>query len=508
MKLTVRLMALALGLLWPVTTIAQPTPAERLADALQTTPDDSLAVTQHTLELEGQEPIHYYATTGYKQLRSDSGEEKAKIFFMAYTRSDQGSESDRPITFTFNGGPGSSSVWLHLGALGPRRVAMGDDGEQPGPPYRVTDNIGTWLGFTDLVFLDPVSTGYSRATKAEEAGEYHGLEGDIQSVGEFIRLYLTQHQRWASPKFLCGESYGTTRAAGLSGYLQQNGIALNGIVLVSAILEFQTARFDRGNDLPYALFLPTYTATAWYHERLPEDLQGDLRATLDEVEAFAEGEYVSALMKGAKLSGEQRRYIAEKLSRYTGLDVDYLEQTNLRIDIQRFCKELMRDGARTVGRLDSRYVGTDYDSAGETPSYDPSMSAIRGPYTGAFNAYVREELGYKNDLPYEILTGRVHPWTYGSESDQGYIEVASRLRSAISQNPGLKVLVAAGYYDLATPYFAAEYTMNHLGLDPSLQGNIRFTYFESGHMMYVRKPDLLKLQQDAHEFYRSTLESL
>lgn len=492
----------------PSLALAQQTPAERLTAAFETTPDDTLALTEHELALPGEEPIEYYVTTGYKQLQKEDGSPRANIFFMAYIKKGVDSAASRPITFAFNGGPGSSSVWLHLGALGPRRVEMGEDGEQPAPPYRLVDNVGTWLGFTDLVFIDPVSTGYSRAAEGADAQEFHGLEGDVESVGELIRLYLTQHERWASPKFLCGESYGTTRAAGLSSHLNGMGIYLNGIVLVSAILQFQTARFDTGNDLPYALFLPTYTATAWYHRRLEPELQEDLRATLDEVEAFVETEYTTALMKGAQLRGEERERIVEKLARYTGLDPRYIEETDLRIHIQRFCKELLRGQDRTVGRLDSRYQGTDADRAGERPDYDPSMSAIRGPYTGAFNTYVRRELGYKTDLPYEILTGRVHPWTYGTEHDQGYVEVASDLRSAISQNPSLQVLVACGYYDLATPYFAAEYTMSHLGLDPALQKNIRFTHYESGHMMYVRLPDLRKLRSDAEAFYRSALEAL
>ncbi len=507
MKLSVCLLTLSAWLFLPFTALAQPSLSEQLAAAFETTPDDTVALTEHTLSLPDEDPIEYYVTTGYKQLSKESGDARAKIFHMAYIKKDE-TPAARPITFAFNGGPGSSSVWLHLGALGPRRVEMGEDGEQPPPPYRVIDNVGSWLSFTDLVFIDPVSTGFSRAANEENAGEFHGLRGDIESVGEFIRLYLTQHSRWESPKFLCGESYGTTRSAGLSKHLLDDGIALNGIVLVSSILQFQTVYFDAGNELPYALYLPTYAATAWYHRRLAPELQRDLRSTLDEVEAFAQNEYTVALMKGDALPKGERQRIVKQLARYTGLDERYLEETNLRIRIQRFCKELLRDRDRTVGRLDSRYQGMDRDQAGENPSYDPSMSAIRGPYTGAFNAYVRNELGYKSDLPYEILSGRVHPWKFGSESEMGYVEVGQDLSAAMSQNPSLKVLVACGYYDLATPYFASEYTMNHLGLDPSLRPNIRFTYYESGHMMYVRVPDLIQLRRDAESFYRTTLDSL
>ncbi|MFN2233182.1 MAG: S10 family peptidase, partial [Anaerolineales bacterium] len=386
---------------------------------------DNIVTTQHTITIGGRQ-IGYTATTGTMVLKEESeqggeakneneGEKpKAELFFIAYTLDRDESISDRqhrktrPVTFSFNGGPGSSSVWLHLGLLGPRRVEMGDVDNLLPPPYDLVDNEFSLLDITDLVFIDPVTTGYSRAVEGENPKQFHNFEKDIASVGDFIRLYTTRYNRWASPKFLIGESYGTTRSAGLSGYLQErHGMYLNGIMLISSILNFQTARFTPGNDLPYILFLPTYTATAWYHNRLENGLQQDLRATLDEVEEFALGEYTLALMKGDALPRDEYDRIVEKLSRYTGLSQEYVKQTNLRINIFRFTKELQRDQRRTTGRIDSRFTGMDRDAAGETWEYDPSMAAIIGPYTAIFNDYARTELGFHSDLPYEILSNRV-----------------------------------------------------------------------------------------------------
>lgn len=473
------------------------------------TPTEERSVTQHSVVINGQ-TINYTATAGtmiLKEEKEEKGEPKAKasIFFIAYTKDGVENTGKRPITFSFNGGPGSSSVWLHLGLLGPRRVLMDDIGNALRPPYELVDNEFSLLDQTDLVFIDPVSTGFSRAVPGEKPGQFHHFKKDIESVGEFIRLYTTREKRWASPKFLIGESYGTTRAAGLSGYLQsRHGMNLNGIMLISTILNFQTARFTLGNDLPYILFLPTYTATAWYHLQLDDELQADLRRTLDEVEAFAEGEYALALMQGAKLSAEARANIVTKLARYTGLSETYIEQTNLRINIHRFTKELRRSERRTVGRLDSRFIGIDRDSAGERYEFDPSYSQIQGTYTGTINDYVRRELAYESDLPYEILTGRVHPWSYATHENE-FVNVAETLRSAMSQNPYLKIFVANGYYDLATPYFATEYTFNHLQLDPSLQDNISMTYYEAGHMMYMHLPSLAQLKQDLDRFLAAVL---
>jgi len=465
-------------------------------------PEKPPSVTHHEIRVDGK-PLRYTATAGYMPMKDEEGKLKANIFFVAYTKEAGGAR--RPITFTFNGGPGSSSVWLHLGAVGPKRVLMTDEGKPLPPPYRLVDNDFTWLSWTDLVFIDPVTTGYSRPATGEKPEQFHGLEEDLQSVGEFIRLYATKYSRWASPKFLAGESYGTTRAAGLSGYLQERyGMWLNGIVLISSILNFQTTDFAVGNDLPYVTFLPSYTTTAWYHKRLPADLQADFRKALDESEKFAATEYTLALMKGSQLSDAERKTVSGKLARLTGLTAAFIEANDLRVTLPRFTKELLRSERRTIGRLDSRFQGIDRDAAGERSEYDPSYAAIYGPYTAMINDYTRSELKYENDIPYEILTSRVRPWNYGTAQNR-YVNVAETLRGAMSQNQFLKVFVAAGYYDFATPFFAAEYTFRHLQLDPALTKNIRLEHYESGHMIYIHKPSLEKLTKDVETFYREAV---
>ncbi len=371
-------------------------------------PKDNISTTSHTITVNG-EAIKYTARAGTMIMKDEDGTPRASIFFVAYTR-DGADPAKRPVMFSFNGGPGSSSVWLHMGALGPRRVVyLDDDGHASPPPYRMADNESTVLDIADLVFIDPVTTGFSRAIPVKEDQKFHGVEADVRSVGEFIRLWTTRNGRWSSPKFLAGESYGTTRAAGLSGWLQGQGFYVNGIILMSSILNFQTARFDSGNDLPYILFLPTYTATAWYHKKLPADLQsGTLQKAVDESERFALGDYTSALMKGDTIGDAERKNVVTKLARLTGLAPEYIERTNLRVRIDRFDKELLRDQRRTVGRLDSRFTGIDRDAASETPEYDPSYAAIMGEYTAVLNDYLRRELKFESDLPYEILTDRVH----------------------------------------------------------------------------------------------------
>ncbi len=471
-------------------------------------PKDNLVVSQHAVTINGEE-IRYTVTTGTLVLKeegdnrekeSEGYKPKAEIFFTAYTRDGVAEAAARPLTFSFNGGPGSSSVWLHLGLLGPRRVYNLDDGSMPPPPFKLVDNEYSLLDRTDLVFIDPVNTGFSRVVEGEVAKRFHEFRKDIESVGDFIRLYTTRYNRWLSPKFLIGESYGTTRSAGLSGYLQErHGLYLNGIMLVSSILQFQTARFAPGNDLPHILFLPAFTATAWYHNRLDADLQADLRKTLAEAEKFALEEYSVALLKGDGLDPQGRATIVAKLARYTGLTPDYIERTDLRIRDQRFFKELLRDEGYTVGRLDSRFKGIDRDSAGEQHEYDPMLTEILGTYTAALNHYLRAELAYENDLPYEILTGKVWPWSY-KDFENEYLNVAETLRQAMTANHYLKVFVANGYYDLGTPYFATEYTFNTMGLHASLRGNVTMGYYEAGHMMYMHLPSLAQLKDDLAKF--------
>lgn len=460
------------------------------------------SVTQHRVTVNGR-AIPYTATTGFMDLAKEDGTVTAKVFYIAYTRDDIRDRSTRPVTFSFNGGPGSSSVWLHMGALGPKRVVLSDIGEMMAPPFRYVDNEYTWLDETDLVFIDPVSTGYSRAVPETDAKNFHGYNEDIQSVGEFIRLWTTRNQRWGSPKYLAGESYGTTRAAGLAEWLQnRHGMYINGLMLISSIMDFSTARFSRGHQLPHILFLPTYTATAWYHKKLDEDLQLNLWKTLNEVREFAINEYSVALMKGDQLPAEERSRIVRALSRYTGLSEAYIEDTNLRIEIGRFVKELTREDGHTVGRLDSRMKAFDYDDAGERYEFDPSYNAtIFGPYTSTLNEYIRKDLKFESDLPYEILTGRVQPWNYSNVQNQ-FLNVAESLRGAMHRNPHMRVWISNGYYDLATPFFATEYTVNQMNLDPGLRRNITMTYYESGHMMYIHMPSLVQFKKDFTAFIR------
>jgi carboxypeptidase C (cathepsin A) len=460
---------------------------------------DNLSTTSHTIRA-GNESVKITARAGTIILRDDEGEPRASFFTVAYTK-DGADPATRPVTFTFNGGPGSSSVWLHMGAFGPKRIAYKDDeGHATTPPYRLVDNEASLLDTTDLVFIDPVTTGYSRAIPFANAKKFHGFEADVESMGEIIRLWTTRNARWSSPKFLAGESYGTTRAAGLAGWLHDQGYYLNGIVLISSILNFGTARFDSGNDLPYILFLPTYTATAWYHKRLPADLQNQpIDRVVAAAEQFALGEYTSALMKGDRIGEDERRRTVEQLARFTGLSPQYIEQTNMRVEIQRFDKELLRAQRRTVGRLDSRFVGIDRDAATEEPEMDPSYSSIFGEYTAAVNDWVRRGLKFESDLPYEILTGKVRPWSYASQQNR-YLDVAETLRKAIAQNPDLKVMVANGYYDLATPFAATNYTFARMQLEPALRSNVSLTYYAGGHMMYIDRAAHRKLHDDIVAF--------
>lgn len=464
--------------------------------------EDRVSETKHSVVVGGR-TLRYTVRAGTLVMRTEGGEDRAEIFYVAYSLDGVRDPAKRPVTFSFNGGPGSSSVWLHLGLLGPRRVELGEDGFPLPPPSRLVDNEFSLLDATDLVFIDPVLTGFSRPAPEQEKSQFHGVNEDVRSVGEFIRLWTTRNERWLSPKFLIGESYGTTRAAGLAGWLQRrHGYELNGVMLISSILDFQTARFDDGNDLPYPLFLPTYTATAWYHGKLEPRLQADLRETLDEVEAFALGDYASALLQGNRLPAAARTRVVERLAAYTGLSREYVEAANLRPAIFRFTKELRRSEGLTVGRLDSRYTGRDRDSASDTYEYDPSYAAIQGPYTGAMNAYVSGELGFESDLPYEILSGRVRPWSYEPYENR-YVNVAETLRGAMTRNPALRVFVANGYYDLATPYFATEHTFAHLGLPAELEDHVSMAWYEAGHMMYVHRGVLARLKADLAAFVAS-----
>ncbi len=480
---------------------ASPTP-----EAKKEAPEQPPIITHHEIHVGGK-TLHYTATAGQMPLKnSDTSEIEAHIFYIAYTLDGQAAER-RPLTFSFNGGPGSASVWLHLGAIGPKRVRMQPDGMMPAPPYQLVDNEYTWLDQTDLVFIDPVGTGYSRAVKRDQTKKFLGLRGDIESVGEFIRLYLGRYERWASPLFLVGESYGTTRAAGLSGYLVERGIAFNGIMLISSILNFQTTDSAPGNDLPFVLFLPTYACAAWYHKRQPPDLEQDFAKMRSEVEQWAGSAYAAALAKGDRLMPQERQDAIDHLARYTGLSKNYIDLSNLRIEESHFTKELLRDQRETIGRLDSRFTGPSRSAVAETASYDPSMSAIRPPYTAMFNQYVRTELGYKSDLEYYILGGgfRFDEWDWGVQRG-GFPDTAQSLKDAFDKNPFMKLFVGSGYYDLATPYFATQYTLNHMGLDPAQHSRVSLGYYGAGHMMYIQDQSLGELKKDVTAFMQGALK--
>ncbi|MDF2382089.1 hypothetical protein JMG10_11465 [Nostoc ellipsosporum NOK] len=443
--------------------------------------------------------IAYTAYTGYLDLKNDTGKLIAKVFF-TYYKKDNETADKRPLTFAFNGGPGSSSVWLHMGALGPRRVKLEKDGTAPAPPYQIVNNEYAWLDKTDLVFIDPVATGYSQPASGENPRQFHGFNEDIQSVGSFVRHFLSRFDRWGSPKFLAGESYGTTRAAGLAKFLQDNyRIYLNGIFLISPVLNFGTNDYYVGHDLPRALYIPSYTAAAWYHKKLAPALQADLKKALKESEEFALGAYATALLKGDWMSDAEKEQIAEKMSYYTGLSKAYCLQANLRVDENRFYKELRRSEGLTIGRLDARFTGRDLDDAGEYVSYDPSFTNIDGPFTTAMNDYFLRELMFREEKAYNIF-GNVYPWNYNNVQNK-FLNVAESLRDAMTKNPSLKVYVGSGYYDFATPYFTAKYDVAHLFLRKEAQANVRHYFYNSGHMYYINEPDMVQFKKDVNEFF-------
>lgn len=496
-------------------------PSETKADTNK--PDDKqaqpaaiverLVVTEHKLQLGKKTTLHYTATCGTLVLREPQikdGEHKgehtrASVFFIAYTLKDVKEPAKRALTFSFNGGPGSSSVWLHLGILGPQRVPADEMGNCGTPPYALSDNEHTLLLDSDLVFIDPVGTGHSRMAEGQKVAEFHDYQRDLDSVGEFIRLYLTRWNRWASPKFLIGESYGTTRSAGLSRHLQeQHSIHLNGLMLISMAVDFQTLSFDHGNELPYPLYLPTYAATAWYHKALrPTQQNKPLKQVIAEAEAFANGEYWTALMQGSRLSPGERQHIAETLSLHSGLSTEYLLRCDLRPSEFRFFKELLRERGQTVGRLDSRFLGQDRDDAGEQPEEDASMNNLAGAYAVGINRLLREKLNYESDQPYLVMAPLWKTWAW-KDFENRYVNVGDSLRRALQANPAMRVYVASGYYDLATPHAAGDYTLAHLGLRENLQANIRISYFEAGHMMYIHQPSLKRMAQELRDFVRAS----
>jgi carboxypeptidase C (cathepsin A) len=478
-------------------------PAESAEKAPPKSPAfDKSSVTHHVARINGEE-VRYTATAGYLQTQDSAGKPRAEIFYTAYVK-DDAEKSGRPITFAFNGGPGAASMWLNLGALGPKRVQTADEGKSLPNPIQLVDNEFTWLEFTDLVFVDPVGTGYSRPAAGVEAKEFYNLEADIESTANFIRLYVTRNERWLSPKFLAGESYGATRAAGLATRLQNAlGMNLRGIVLISSVLDFQTVSFDPGNDLPYALYLPGYTAVAWYHQKLPEDLQRlKLPETLAVAERWATEKYLPALAQGDSLTDEERRAVAKDLARYTGLPEPLFLKTNLRLSNHRFSKELLGDQNRMLGLMDGRVAGFDTNPASPHTEYDPSFYIQTVPFVACMNAYLRSDLKFETDLEYEYLSDEVNrSWKWGEPGD-GYLNELQALRRAVTENVQLKLFVANGIFDLNTSYFATKYALDHLGLNSSLQGNVRSRQYPAGHMLYSDPACLKQFKEDVAAFYQ------
>jgi carboxypeptidase C (cathepsin A) len=519
-----------LALCAPVYAEMSPSPSpgdakgQKATDGKDAKPDaPKVSVTEHSITVNGQ-VLKYKAVAGYITLSdenkdgkpddagkspapapgvdSEAGKPKAKIFFIAYTR--EGSDVNaRPVTFAFNGGPGSASVWLHLGQLGPRRVKLDELAPNAGPPYTLVDNELTWLTDTDLVFIDPVSTGFSRPAPGENAGEFHGYEEDVKSVGEFIRLYTTQNNRWLSPKFIVGESYGGTRAAGLCDYLQNTEhMYLDGVIIVSGLLNWQNIDFSSGNDIAFCLGLPAFADTAWFYKKdAPEYQAQDVAVVRQAAEDFAMKDYLLALGKGDQLSEAERQDIAGRLSKFIGIPTDYILRHHLKVSDGDFRYELLKEDGRAPGRFDSRYSAIVYDEDDDIG--DPSETAIGGAFTSTINAYLRSELKFESDLPYNVLVD-VGPWHYNA--DNRYLDVAGKLGKAMTENPRLKVWVMCGYYDLAISYFSTQFTIDHMHLDPSIRKNLTFTKYNSGHMIYTDQTAMKAMRDDFGRFLKSAAE--
>lgn len=464
-----------------------------------TAKEENSSQTSHLVRLDGRE-IKYTATAGTLPIRLDDGKVAARMFFVAYTKDGEDRKS-RPISFVYNGGPGSASAWLHMGSFAPRHVQMADEGFQPAPPYQLVDNEYSLLDITDLVFVDAIDTGFSRVAAGVNNAQFHDQEGDLRAFGEFIAEYLKAYSRWPSPKFLIGESYGTIRSAGLSQELQaRHGIELNGIVLVSAMLTYQTLSPAPSNDIAYAIQIETFAATAWYHKKLPGDLQQKpVKQVVDEARTFAFGDYMQALTRGNTLTDAERRAMADKLARFSGLSPVFILNANLRVDSGRFRKELLRDKRLVIGRLDGRFTALDADAAGERQEFDPSNTALQGAYVAMFQDYVKNVLKWDSDLHYPT-SGNVRPWNYVQNA---YMDKTEALRQTMAKNPFLKVMVVCGYYDMATYVGGAEFNFTHLAYDRQITDRVSFGYYEGGHMMYIRPSAHKALKQDVATFIRS-----
>jgi carboxypeptidase C (cathepsin A) len=480
--------------------------AEKSAEAAPAKEESS--VTEHTIRIGGQ-VIPYKATAQTILLKNDKGEPEALIYSTAYTRTDVKDLSLRPIAFLYNGGPGSSSIWLHMGAFGPKRVVTVNAGVTPPAPYKLEDNANSLLDKADLVFIDPVGTGFSHAVGKAQDKDFWGIDQDVKSLAQFISIYVTRNNRWNSPKFLIGESYGTFRSAVLGNYLQEHdNMYLNGIVLMSSVLDLGTISFYPGVDAAYIYYLPSYAAAAWYHKML-KDRPENLDAFVEEARKFATGEYASALLKGDNLTSAEKTAIAQKLSGFTGLSTDYLLKADLRVKLGQFMEELQRSKGLTTGRLDARFSGPSYDPLGEYAEYDPQETAISGAFVALFNTYVREDLKFGQDKTYQVSAeGAGRGWDWKREGRRGGFfpgapNVEEDLVQALISNVHLKVQIENGYYDMATPFLATEHTVDHLELPENLRKNIDLKYYDAGHMMYVHDEDLTKLKGNIASFIDS-----
>ncbi len=459
--------------------------------------------------------LDYSATAGFVPVVMDAsethkGEPDAALFLTSYTLAgalSPAQKAARPILFAFNGGPGSSSIWLHLGALGPKRVRINDDGTMPPPPYAVQDNPCTWLEHFDLVFVDPPHTGYSLTASEEARKKMLGVDGDVDALAECIRLHLTRTQRWSSPVYLAGESYGTTRGAALADRLQSQGVALAGVILVSCAMDLQTIVFEEKNDLPFALFLPAYAGVAQYHGKLKGSIGQSAAAARAAGEAFVHDDYLKALHQGSRLSVRDKTRLAKRIAELTGLRADLVEDHNLRISDQDFFFELMRAEGRQVGRLEARVTGPLAARKSRQWEFDPGIEAIAAPYTMASSAYLSDVLGVQTDQRYEIISMEVNKnwnWLQGERKGNSFTCTSGSLARAMRRNPHLRVMVASGYYDLGTPYCASDYSLAQLDLPPDVRQRVTHHYYDAGHMMYTRDADLRKLQSDLAQWLKGS----
>ena len=478
-------------------------PAWAAAPAAPALPADRDSTTHHSIVLGGR-TIRYAATAGTITLKDEKNVSTARMFYVAYTEDGVTDESRRPVTFFYNGGPGSSTIWLRMGSFGPKRVVVGDAKPSGNPPYRLVDNRYSLLDKSDLVFVDAVGTGFSRIL-AGEPKDFYGVDPDIRAFGQFVERYASQNGRWNSPKFLFGESYGTPRSCGLAYYLLKGGVSVNGVILLSSVINFEElAVAGDGNDNAYVYYLPTEAAIAWYHHKLPGP-QRDLRTVVDQAKTFALGEYADVLRRGAWASTTEYDDALNKLHGFTGLSTQFLRDDDLRVAPGEFRKQLLHGENEVTGRYDARFTGLDDSPTAQFPDYDPSDAYVSGAFVAAFNAYVRDDLKYHTDLQYKPTAyGEITNWNFDHKVDGGDYPMADMmpdLAGAMTRNPSLKIFSANGYYDTATPFFGTDYLLAHLPTSPALLKNIRYGYYESGHMVYLHEPALAQFKADLSSFY-------